>query len=183
MRLTRCVSPRGRAHSSHAQIARIKERIEEKEGIPPAQQKLIFGGKPMYVDAPRGSRSSPRRNDEKSAKDYGVTGGSVLHVRTAKHGALLTGSSCSSCGVVAHKDPGKQCTHDPPTPPNGVRCLDLPPPGPRGLWSIAKRICRAVSRPARYSGICSTESQVPHTRLGPLCAVPCMPAHRPLVAA
>ncbi|GAC76324.1 ubiquitin-like protein [Moesziomyces antarcticus T-34] len=47
-------------------IQRIKERVEEKEGIPPAQQRLIFGGKQMH--------------DEKTAKDFGVEGGSVLHV-------------------------------------------------------------------------------------------------------
>jgi hypothetical protein len=30
------------------QVARIKERVEEKEGIPPVQQRLIYGGKQMY---------------------------------------------------------------------------------------------------------------------------------------
>ena len=29
------------------QVQRIKERVEEKEGIPPQQQRLIYGGKQM----------------------------------------------------------------------------------------------------------------------------------------
>ena len=29
------------------QVSRIKERVEEKEGIPPVQQRLIYGGKQM----------------------------------------------------------------------------------------------------------------------------------------
>ena len=37
-------------------VKRIKERVEEKEGIPPPQQRLIFGGKQMH--------------DDKSASDY-----------------------------------------------------------------------------------------------------------------
>ncbi|VDP15217.1 unnamed protein product [Soboliphyme baturini] len=39
-------------------VERIKEKVEEKEGIPPPQQRLIFAGKQM--------------NDEKTATDYKV---------------------------------------------------------------------------------------------------------------
>lgn len=53
-------------------IERIKERIEEKEGIPPVQQRLIFAGKQM--------------NDEKAARDYNIEGGSVLHLVLALRG-------------------------------------------------------------------------------------------------
>ena len=37
------------AQADNYQVSRIKERVEEKEGIPPAQQRLIYGGKQMYV--------------------------------------------------------------------------------------------------------------------------------------
>lgn len=53
-------------------IERIKERVEEKEGIPPIQQRLIFAGKQM--------------NDEKIAKEYNIEGGSVLHLVLALRG-------------------------------------------------------------------------------------------------
>jgi len=53
-------------------VERIKERVEEKEGIPPPQQRLIFSGKQM--------------NDEKTAADYKVSGGSVLHLVLALRG-------------------------------------------------------------------------------------------------
>jgi len=53
-------------------VERIKERVEEKEGIPPQQQRLIFSGKQM--------------NDEKTASDYKVSGGSVLHLVLALRG-------------------------------------------------------------------------------------------------
>ncbi|VDQ08261.1 unnamed protein product [Trichobilharzia regenti] len=47
-------------------VERIKERIEEKEGIPPQQQRLIFSGKQM--------------NDEKLVQEYKIQGGSVIHL-------------------------------------------------------------------------------------------------------
>ncbi len=50
----------------------MQERIEEKEGIPPVQQRLIFGGKQM--------------NDNKTAADYKIEGGSVLHLVLALRG-------------------------------------------------------------------------------------------------
>jgi len=53
-------------------IARIKERVEEKEGIPPPQQRLIFGGKQM--------------TDDKKASEYNIEGGSVLHLVLALRG-------------------------------------------------------------------------------------------------
>lgn len=31
----------------HLKVERIKERVEEKEGIPPQQQRLIYSGKQM----------------------------------------------------------------------------------------------------------------------------------------
>lgn len=61
-------------------VARIKERVEEKEGIPPAQQRLIFAGKQMA--------------DEKQARDYNMEGGSVLHLVLALRGGGIVGGCC-----------------------------------------------------------------------------------------
>uniref|UniRef100_A0A8C5NBH2 Ubiquitin-like protein NEDD8 n=1 Tax=Gouania willdenowi TaxID=441366 RepID=A0A8C5NBH2_GOUWI len=57
-------------------VERIKERVEEKEGIPPQQQRLIYSGKQM--------------NDEKTAADYKIQGGSVLHLVLALRGGSTT---------------------------------------------------------------------------------------------
>ncbi|XP_031440432.1 tripartite motif-containing protein 29 isoform X1 [Clupea harengus] len=56
-------------------VERIKERVEEKEGIPPQQQRLIYSGKQM--------------NDEKTAADYKIQGGSVLHLVLALRGGVV----------------------------------------------------------------------------------------------
>ncbi|ROW16301.1 hypothetical protein VPNG_01899 [Cytospora leucostoma] len=53
-------------------VSTIKEKVEEKEGIPPVQQRLIFGGKQMA--------------DDKTADDYGLTGGATLHLVLALRG-------------------------------------------------------------------------------------------------
>ena len=55
-------------------VERIKDRIEEKEGIPPSQQRLIFSGKQM--------------SDEKTAADYKIEAGSVLHLVLALRGGF-----------------------------------------------------------------------------------------------
>ena len=55
-------------------VERIKDRIEEKEGIPPNQQRLIFSGKQM--------------SDEKTAADYKIEAGSVLHLVLALRGGF-----------------------------------------------------------------------------------------------
>ncbi|KAL3653019.1 NEDD8 protein [Castilleja foliolosa] len=54
-------------------IDRIKERVEEKEGIPPVQQRLIYSGRQLG-------------DNEKTAKDYNIEGGSVLHLVLALRG-------------------------------------------------------------------------------------------------
>jgi len=57
---------------SDDKISKVKDRIEEKEGIPPSQQRLIFGGKQMA--------------DEKTVKELGIEGGSTLHLVLALRG-------------------------------------------------------------------------------------------------
>ncbi|CAI9102348.1 OLC1v1000604C1 [Oldenlandia corymbosa var. corymbosa] len=56
-------------------VDRIKERVEEKEGIPPVQQRLIFAGKQLA--------------DDKTAKDYNIEGGSVIHLVLALRGGCF----------------------------------------------------------------------------------------------
>ncbi|PRQ44353.1 putative ubiquitin [Rosa chinensis] len=55
-------------------IDRMKEKVEEKEGIPPVQQRLIYAGKQL--------------GDDKTAKEY-IEGGSVFHLVLALRGGSL----------------------------------------------------------------------------------------------
>lgn len=86
-------------------VERIKERVEEKEGIPPQQQRLIYSGKQM--------------NDEKTAADYKIQGGSVLHLVLALRGGQ------TSCCHAAWALPSGGClpqsfSHPYPPPTNIV---------------------------------------------------------------
>ncbi|XP_074280089.1 ubiquitin-NEDD8-like protein RUB2 [Silene latifolia] len=56
-------------------IDRVKERVEEKEGIPPIQQRLIYAGKQLA--------------DDKTASEYNIEGGSVLHLVLALRGGRI----------------------------------------------------------------------------------------------
>eukprot|EP00211_Chloroparvula_japonica_P019128 CAMPEP_0119132382 /NCGR_PEP_ID=MMETSP1310-20130426/11809_1 /TAXON_ID=464262 /ORGANISM="Genus nov. species nov., Strain RCC2339" /LENGTH=75 /DNA_ID=CAMNT_0007123015 /DNA_START=41 /DNA_END=268 /DNA_ORIENTATION=- len=53
-------------------IQRVKGLVEEKEGIPPIQQRLIFGGRAMA--------------DAKTAEDYNIKAGDTLHLVLALRG-------------------------------------------------------------------------------------------------
>ncbi|KAJ7592982.1 ubiquitin-related domain-containing protein [Mycena floridula] len=53
-------------------ITRIKEKVEEQSGVPPPQQRLIFGGRQLQ--------------DDKTAKEVNIITGSVLHLVLALRG-------------------------------------------------------------------------------------------------
>ncbi|WVN90269.1 uncharacterized protein L203_105505 [Cryptococcus depauperatus CBS 7841] len=53
-------------------IGKVKEKVEEKAGIPPVQQRLISGGKAM--------------NDEKTIQDYKIKAADVIHLVLALRG-------------------------------------------------------------------------------------------------
>lgn len=53
-------------------ILTIKEKLEENEGIPPDQQRLVYQGKQL--------------KDEKSVGSYKLKGGTILHLVMALRG-------------------------------------------------------------------------------------------------
>lgn len=55
-------------------ITKLKELIEEKEGIPPEQQRLIFGGRAIA--------------DDKKLSDYKIESGHTLHLVLSLRGGV-----------------------------------------------------------------------------------------------
>ncbi|KAL0249059.1 hypothetical protein GEMRC1_004293 [Eukaryota sp. GEM-RC1] len=55
-------------------VSRIKQRIQEKEGIHPSQQRIIFNGQPL--------------NDEQTVSSCGIKAGDCVHLVLALRGGL-----------------------------------------------------------------------------------------------
>lgn len=55
-------------------ILQVKEKIEEKQGIPPEQQRIIYGGKPL--------------NDDKQLQEYRIESGCIIHLILALRGGV-----------------------------------------------------------------------------------------------
>ena len=53
-------------------ISTVKQKLEELEGIPPIQQRLVFSGKQLY--------------DDKKLEEYSVQPGSYFHLVLALRG-------------------------------------------------------------------------------------------------
>lgn len=55
-------------------VLALKEKLEEQEGIPPEQQRLVYQGKQL--------------KDDRSIESYNLKGGAILHLVVALRGGI-----------------------------------------------------------------------------------------------